>query len=96
MGKLHNTSANPIFAGLPVAALASAVGAARRRDFRWAGYSACSGLAMTASFVAFGAAFGSDPRLAGKGGIFQRISIASGFGWVTVLSLRTLWSLGRS
>jgi hypothetical protein len=92
-GKLHNLSAIPIFAGLPVAALVSATGAARSGNARWAGYSACSNLAMVASFLAFGAAFGRESRLAGKGGIFQRISIACGFGWLTALSLRARASL---
>ncbi len=89
-GKLHDLSAIPIFAGLPIAALASALGAARRGDARWAGYSAGSSLAMVGSFLAFGPASGPAPRLVGNGGIFQRISIATGFGWLTVLSLRAL------
>ena len=91
-GKLHNFSAIPIFAGLPVAALVSGAGAARRGNLRWAIYSAWSGLAMAASFVAFGAAFGSVSRLAGMGGVFQRISITAGFGWLTALSVRALRS----
>ncbi len=95
-GRRHNLFAIPIFAGLPVAALASAFGAAQRRNFRWASYSAASGLGMVASFVAFGAAFGPKQRLSGRGGVFQRISIACGFGWITVLSLRVLSSLRRS
>jgi hypothetical protein len=92
-GKLHKLFAIPIFAGLPVAALASAFGASRRGNVRWGGYSAFSGIAMVASIVAFGAAFGPESRLTGRGGVFQRISIASGFGWLTVLSLRALSSL---
>jgi Protein of unknown function (DUF998) len=92
-GDLHNLFAIPIFAGLPIAALASAFGAARHGDGRWAGYSACSGVGMMASFVAFGAAFGPDSRLMGRGGVFQRISVACGLGWVTVLSVRVLTSL---
>jgi hypothetical membrane protein len=95
-GKLHNISAIPIFVCLPIAALVSAVGAFRRGDVRWAGYSASSGLAMVASFIAFGAAFRPDSSLAGRGGVFQRLSIASGFGWLTVLSLRALSSLRRT
>jgi hypothetical membrane protein len=95
-GKLHNLVATPIFVGLPIAALASALGAARRGNVRWAGYSACSGVAMVVSFVAFKAAFGPGPRCTGRGGVFQRISIACGFGWLTVLSLRALSSLRRS
>ncbi len=95
-GRLHNLFAIPIFAGLPVAALASAFWAARRQDVRWASYSAGSGVGMVASFFAFGAAFGPGHRLPGKGGEFQRISIACGLGWLTGLSLRALSSLGSS
>jgi hypothetical protein len=99
-GKLHNLFAIPIFAGLPVAALVTAAGAARSGNVRWAGYSACSSLATIASFLAFGAAFGAafgrGSILAGEGGVFQRISIASGFAWVTVLSFRARSSLRDS
>ena len=92
-GELHNLSAIPIFAGIPVAALAAAAAAARAGDYRWACYSASSSLAMVGSFMLFGAAFGGKRNLAGRGGIFQRLSIAAGFGWVTALSCRTLRAL---
>ena len=95
-GVLHNFFAIPIFVGIPLASMVSAVSSARRRECRWAGYSAGSGLAMVASFVLFGAAFGGAPRLGAKGGIFQRISIVSGFGWLSALSLRALASLRRN
>ena len=91
-GRMHNLSAVPIFAGIPVAGLASAVVAARRRDYCWASYSAASSLAMIGSFLLMGAAFGGRAHLGGKGGIFQRISIASGFGWLSSLSIRALVS----
>jgi hypothetical protein len=48
---------------------------------------------MVGSFVLFGAAFGGKPNLTGSGGIFQRLSIVAGFGWVTALSCRTLRAL---
>ncbi len=89
-GRLHNLCAIPIFAGIPVAALICATSATRRREYRWASYSAGSAIAMTSAFVLFGAAFGGVPRLAGQGGVFQRISITAGFGWLSALSLRTL------
>ena len=92
-GTLHNVCAVPIFAGIPLASLASAVAAARRREYRWACYSAASSVSMVGSFVLMGRATGGEPRFVGKGGIFQRISIASGFGWLTTLSLRALSSL---
>jgi hypothetical protein len=37
-----------------------------------------------------GAGFGQSPRLVSLGGLFQRVSIISGFGWLTVLSARVL------
>ena len=89
-GRLHNLCAIPIFAGIPVAALICATSAARRGEYRWASYSAGSALATTSAFVLFGAAFGGKPRLAGRGGAFQRISVTAGFGWLSALSLRTL------
>lgn len=91
-GRLHNLCAIPIFAGIPVAGLVSAAAAGARRDYAWAAYCAASSLLMTASFILFGRAFASDSALAGKGGIFQRLSIASGLGWLTTLSLRSLHS----
>jgi Protein of unknown function (DUF998) len=92
-GKLHNLSVIPIFAGIPVAGLAAAVAAARARDYRWAGYSASSSVAIVGSFVLFGAAFGGKDNLSRSAGIFQRLSIAAGVGWVTALSCRTLRAL---
>ncbi len=94
--RVHNLCAIPIFAGIPVAGLASALAAARRKDYGWACYSAASSLSMVSSFLLFGAAFSDRvPRLLGKGGIFQRMSIAAGFGWLSALSLRCLSSAPR-
>jgi Protein of unknown function (DUF998) len=89
-GKLHNLCAIPIFAGIPVAALTCACSAARRGEYRWATYCAGSAIGMTGTFVLFGAAFGGAPRLAGRAGVFQRISVATGFGWLSALFLRAL------
>jgi len=80
----------PIFVGIPMAGILSAVSSARKREYRWAGYSVGSSLVMATSFVLFGAAFGGAPRLVAKAGIFQRISVATGLGWVSALSLRSL------
>jgi len=89
-GAMHNLSALPIFVGIPLAGVLSGASAFRRREYRWAGYSIGSSLVMVASFLLFGAAFGNVGRLAARGGIFQRISVAAGFGWLTALSLRAL------
>ncbi len=89
-GKLHNLCAIPVFIGIPVAALTCAGSATRRGEHRWAAYCTGSAIVMTGACVLFGAAFGGQARLAPRGGLFQRISIASGFSWMSALSLRAL------
>jgi hypothetical protein len=93
-GKLHNLCAIPVFAGIPAAALTCAGSATRSGEYRWAAYSAGSAVVMAGAFMlVLGAAVGGGvPRLAGRGGVFQRISIASGFGWLSALALRALTS----
>ena len=87
-GRLHGLSALPIFLGIPVAALLSAHRFAKRHDRGWAWYSGASGALMAITFVLFAAAFGQAPRLAAWGGLIQRISVATGFGWLTALFVR--------
>ncbi len=92
-GLLHNLSALPVFVGIPVAGLSSALAASRHHDVRWAWYSLGSSAAMVGTFLSFGAAFGGNEKLAPRGGLLQRLSIACGFGWLSALSLRALRSL---
>ena len=87
-GQLHNLCATPIFIGIPVAAVVDAGSAVRRREYSWAAYCAGSAIGMASACVLFGAAFGGLPTLVPRGGLFQRISIATGFGWLSALSLR--------
>jgi hypothetical protein len=89
-GQLHNLCGIPVFARIPIAGLASAATAVRSRDYRWACYSAGSSTVMVGSLLLFGATISGRSRLRGKSGIFQRISIATGFGWLSSLSLRGL------
>jgi hypothetical protein len=89
-GQMHNLCGIPFFAGIPIAGLASAATAVRSRDYRWACYSAGSSTVMVGSLLVFGAAIRGQSRLRGKSGIFQRISIATGLGWLSSLSLRGL------
>jgi hypothetical protein len=91
-GTLHNLCAIPVFIGIPIAALICAASAARRADYRWASYSAGAAIAMTVATVLFGQAFDGAPRLARYGGLFQRVSITTGFGWLSALSLCALVS----
>jgi hypothetical protein len=45
---------------------------------------------MLASTLLAGAGFGQSPRFVSRGGLFQRASIITGFGWLTALSARAL------
>lgn len=94
-GKLHDLCAIPVFGGIPAAALTCASSATRNGEYRWAAYSAGSALVMAGAFMlVFAAAVGRGvPRLAGRSGVVQRISIVSGLGWLSALSLRALISL---
>ena len=94
-GTLHNLCAIPIFAGIPIAALICATFAARAEEYRWASYSAGAAIAMTRATVLFGQAFGGAPRLVRLGGLMQRVSITTGFGWLSAMCLRGLTSALR-
>jgi hypothetical protein len=89
-GQIHNLCGIPVFVGIPVAGMASAATAVRHGDYRWACYSAGSSTAMAGSLLLFGAAIRGRSHLRGKSGVFQRISIAIGLGWLSALSLRGL------
>jgi hypothetical membrane protein len=92
---LHNISALPIFLGIPVAALISSVSAARERAWLWSAISGAAGILMPGFFICFGLSTGPAPALAGKGGIFQRLSIGAGFGWVGGACIRAVQASRR-
>lgn len=89
-GAAHNLAALPVFVGLPAAAVACGWRSWRAGQARLGLYSASSGAAMLASIALAGAGFGQSPRLVGLAGLFQRVSIITGFAWVTTLSARAL------
>jgi Protein of unknown function (DUF998) len=87
---VHNLVAVPVFAGLPAAAFICAWQSDRTRQQGFALYSAATATTMLASTALAGAGFGQSPRLVNRAGLFQRASIAAGFGWLTALSARAL------
>ena len=89
-GQLHNLCAIPIFVGLPAAALVDAGSAVRRREYGWAAYCIATAIGMASACALFGAAFGGASTLVPRGGLFQRMSIATGLGWLSALSIRAL------
>jgi Protein of unknown function (DUF998) len=89
-GTLHDLLSLPTFLGIPAAALLSGVRSARRGRWRWATYSAASGVGMLAAAVAATAGFAQRPRLVAYGGVLQRTAVTTGFAWLTALHIRAL------
>jgi hypothetical protein len=87
-GRMHDLCGIPVFVGIPIACLTSASAALRRRDYGWASYSTGSSAVMAGSLGLMAGAMRCQPHLRGKSGVFQRISIATGLGWLSALSLR--------
>jgi hypothetical protein len=89
-GTVHNLAALPVFVGLPAAALACGWRSWRAGEHRFGLYSAGTAVTMLATMALAGAGFGQSPRLVNLGGLFQRASIITGFGWLMTLSARAL------
>jgi hypothetical protein len=87
-GAAHNLTAAPVFFGLPAAALACSSRSWRAGQRGFGLYSAGTAITMLATMVLAAAGFGQSPRLVNLGGLFQRISIITGFAWLTALSAR--------
>jgi Protein of unknown function (DUF998) len=89
-GTAHNLAATPVFFGLPAAALSCGWRSWRTGQRTFALYSTGTAITMVTTAMLAGAGFGQSPRLVNRGGLFQRVSIVTGFGWLTVLSAREL------
>jgi hypothetical protein len=89
-GTAHNLAAIPVFFGLPAAALSCGSRSWRTGQRTFALYSTGTAITMVTTATLAGAGFGQSPRLVKLGGLFQRVSIITGFGWLTVLSAREL------
>jgi hypothetical protein len=88
-GAMHNVAALPIFLGVPAVALACSWRFRQARKRGWALYSASTGVAMLTGMGLFGAGFRqTSPQLADRAGLVQRATIATGFAWLTALSVR--------
>jgi hypothetical membrane protein len=89
-GTAHNLAAIPVFFGLPAAALATSWRSWRSGRPGFGLYSVSTAITMLATMALAAAGFGQSPRLASLGGLFQRVSIITGFAWLTALSARAL------
>ena len=89
-GFLHDLFGVPIFLVLPVTCFVFGRRFAKLGKRGWAAYSVLSGLAMFAFFVLAGMGFDQEPGLADFAGVYQRLSLIFGLGWITLLAVHLL------
>jgi hypothetical membrane protein len=87
VGVLHDLFSTPVFTALP---LACVVLARRTGRTAWSAWSAAAGVVFLAAFVLASIGFGQHPALAAVGGLFQRVALVVGFGWVFALAVQRL------
>jgi len=95
-GALHTGFSVVVFIALPIACLVLAGGYAARGSIGWALYSAASGVLFVAGFVFTSIGFSQvqglsrSGHLARIGGLLQRMTIALGWGWLTLTAIHLL------
>jgi Protein of unknown function (DUF998) len=91
-GVLHDLFSAPFFLGLPVACFVFSRWFAVRGMRGWTTYSAVTGVVLVSAFILSNAGFGQAEGLVGVAGLFQRVTLIVGFGWLTLLAVRFLRS----
>jgi hypothetical membrane protein len=91
-GALHDLFSIPGFVALAVACFVFGRRFAARGERGWAVYSALTGLVFTVAFVLASAGFGQAAGLVDLAGLFQRVTAAVGFGWLTLSAVHSLRS----
>ncbi len=89
-GALHDLFSGPAFVALAAACFIFSRRFAAREKRGWAVYSAVSGLVFVTTFVLASAGFGQAAGLVDLAGLLQRVAVAVGFGWLTLLAVHLL------
>lgn len=89
-GRIHDLFGVLTFLDLPLTCLVFGFGFLRARKYGWAAYSVLSGIAMFVFFVLAGMGFSQVPGYTDLAGLFQRLAIISGLGWITLIATLTL------
>ena len=92
-GALHDLFSGPAFVALTAACFVFSRRFAARGERVWAVYSAVSGLVFVVAFVLASAGFGQAASLVDLAGLLQRVAVAVGFGWLTLLAVHSLRGL---
>jgi uncharacterized protein DUF998 len=87
-GGLHYLASSPVSLCVPAMAVMEAVSAGRAGDRRWAAVSATAAVAGLGTFGLAGAGFSQATPFTARGGLFQRLSLAIGLGWLSALFAR--------
>lgn len=87
-GALHDLFSLPAFVGLAAACFVFGRRFAARGERGWAIYSAATGVVFVGGFVLSSAGFGQAEGLVALAGLFQRVAVIAGFGWLTLLAVR--------
>jgi Protein of unknown function (DUF998) len=91
-GVLHDLFSTPFFLGLPVTCFVLSRWFAARGKRGWAAYSAVTGVVLVSAFILSSAGFGQTEGLVDVAGLFQRVTLTVGFGWLTLLAVHFLRS----
>lgn len=87
-GVLHDLFSSLVFFGLPAACWVFGRRFASRGERGWVVYSGVTGAVFAVAFVLASAGFGQAAGLVDLAGLFQRVALVSGFGWLSLLALR--------
>lgn len=91
-GALHDLFSLLAFVALAAACFVFGRWFAERGERGWAIYSAVSGVVFAVAFVLSSAGFGQAEGLVDLAGLFQRVAVTVGFGWLTLLAVHFLRS----
>ena len=89
-GVLHDLFALPVFLGFPVLCAVMAVRFIGERRIAWSVYTLLSGVGFLVAFFLASAGFSQQAGLVEVGGLFQRLTVAIGLAWLTLLAVSLL------
>lgn len=93
VGTLHDVFSVPVFVALTLACFVMARHFGHHRQFGLASYSLATGVLFAAGFLLAGIGFAQTPGLVEIAGALQRVTIATGWAWLTVLAIHLLRTL---
>ena len=89
-GALHDLLSLTAFVALAAACFVFGRRFAAGGERGWATYSAVTGVAFVGAFILSSAGFGQAEGLVDLAGLFQRVAVTVGFGWLTLLAIHFL------